>query len=404
MNARSLMPAMISFAMAAAPDLPAQTHGQELLLLNRAALDGGHDLYRSGRAGSAVKTLLAEADSVLHAPLVSVVQKEHLPPSGDRHDYMSIGPYWWPDPTKPDGLPYVRRDGEVNPEYRTYGDHERIGTMIGNVQTLALAYSITREERYALQAVRQVSCWFLEDSTQMHPHLEYAQAIRGVNQGRGIGIIETYGFRHLIDALFILARSKSWTPEIQRGVSAWLSAYLTWLQESPNGKDEAGWKNNHGSAYDVQVVCIARYLGKLDVARRILNEAGTKRIAVQVEPDGSQPLELERTKSWDYSVMNLDALVELAILGDRLGSDLWNFTTSDGRGIRTALNYLIPYSLGKQPWTGTQIVPFKPQRLHFALSWAAVRFNDSTYAAAASALSTDSLQASREQFRIPTAR
>ena len=43
----------------------------------------------------------------------SVMDKQHVPPSGDKHDYMSLGPYWWPDPDKPDGLPYIRRDGEV---------------------------------------------------------------------------------------------------------------------------------------------------------------------------------------------------------------------------------------------------------------------------------------------------
>jgi hypothetical protein len=396
--------AVIPLVLAVVAGFRAQVHSQELLLLNRVALDVARDADRTGRAGTAVRALLAEADNVLQAPLVSVVQKRHLPPSGDRHDYMSLGPYWWPDPTKPDGLPYIRRDGEVNPEYRTFGDNERIGTMVGNVETLALAYAITREERYAQRAVRQVSYWFLEDSTRMNPHLEYAQAIRGVNRGRGIGIIETYGFRHLVDALSILARSASWSPEIQKGVSAWLTSYLTWLQESPNGKDEAGWKNNHGSAYDVQAVCIALFLGKQESARRILDEVGTKRIAVQVEPDGSQPLELERTKSWDYSVMNLDALVELGILGDRLGCDLWNFRTADGRGIRAALDYLLPYATGKFAWTRTQIVPFKRERLHFALSWAAFRFNDSTYATAASALSTDSLRTSRESFRIPTQR
>jgi hypothetical protein len=31
------------------------------------------------------------------------------------HDFFSEGPYWWPDPDNPGG-PYIRRDGEVNPD------------------------------------------------------------------------------------------------------------------------------------------------------------------------------------------------------------------------------------------------------------------------------------------------
>jgi hypothetical protein len=276
-----------------------QASPADVLLLNRGVLDEARRSYRSdpSQVPPAVRRLLGEAEQATAAELVSVIQKQQPPPSRDLHDYMSLGPYWWPDSTKPNGLPYVRRDGEVNPEYRTVGDNERIGQMVDNVQTLALAYAVTEEERYAQRAIRQVTCWFLDDSTHMNPHLEYAQAIKGVNQGRGIGIIETYSFRHLIDAMILLRHSRHWTPEIHRRITGWFTAYLKWLQESPNGKDEAGWKNNHGSAYDVQVSSIALFLGKTDVARRILGEVGTKRFAVQVEPDGSQPLELERTTS-----------------------------------------------------------------------------------------------------------
>ena len=53
-----------------------------------------------------------DAKSALRAGPFSVVEKTNVPPSGDKHDYMSIGPYFWPDPASSNGLPYVRHDGK----------------------------------------------------------------------------------------------------------------------------------------------------------------------------------------------------------------------------------------------------------------------------------------------------
>ena len=374
-----------------------------MLLLNRAALEQARDLYRANRTKltPAVQALLKETEEVLNADLVSVVQKKQAPPSGDKHDYMSLGPYWWPDSTKPEGLPYIRRDGEVNPEYRLVGDNERIADMVDNVSTLALAYAISQDRRYSSRAILQVREWFLNPATKMNPHLEYAQAIKGVNQGRGIGIIETYAFRHLIDAFILLRKSQHWTLDVDKGIHSWFESYLTWLLESPNGKDEAGWKNNHGSAYDVQVSCIALYLGKKEMAQRILKEVGTKRVAVQIEPDGSQPLELERTKSWGYSNMNLDALIELGILAERMGIDLWSFRTEDGRSIRKAIDFMLPYAVGKKKWTWGQIGTFHPGRMYFALTNAAARYKVKSYNDAAGMILDDEVRSSRVMFSLP---
>jgi len=48
----------------------------------------------------AAKYVIREADKYLTTKLVTVMDKPMTPPSGDKHDYMSMGRYWWPDPKK----------------------------------------------------------------------------------------------------------------------------------------------------------------------------------------------------------------------------------------------------------------------------------------------------------------
>jgi Alginate lyase len=63
----------------------------------------------------ALAELERRAVALLELEPPTVVRKQTLPPSGDIHDYLSMAPYWWPNPDTPDGLPWVQRDGDVNP-------------------------------------------------------------------------------------------------------------------------------------------------------------------------------------------------------------------------------------------------------------------------------------------------
>ena len=291
---------------------------------------------------------------------------------------MSIGPYWWPDPEKEDGLPYIRRDGQVNPQYHEH-DIVPLGRMSDAVATLALAYYLTDREPYAAHAARLLRAWFLDPKTRMNPHLQYGQAIPGRCTGRGIGLIETRTFIEVVDAVGMLAGSDSWTGSDQAALQAWFGEFLQWTLESRYGQDEAAAENNHGTWYDAQVASFAMFVGRDDVARRVLSKVPEKRIARQIEPDGRQPLELARTKSFSYSAMNLQGMFTLAVLGQRVGIDLWNFQTSDDRSIRKALDYLAPLADGKVPWQHEQIERMHPESLYPLLRRAAIAYDEPSY-------------------------
>jgi hypothetical protein len=326
----------------------------------------------------AVDKLLCDADAALGTEPLSVVAKPMLPPSGNKHDYMSVGPYWWPNPDTPDGLPYVRRDGEQNPERDNY-DNVGQSKMSGAVQTLATAYFFTGHERYADHAANLLRVWYLDEATRMNPHLEFGQAIPGRCDGRGIGIIDTACLPRLLDAVGMLGASGAWSSADRQGLEAWFGAYLDWLLTHPYGKDERGTHNNHGTWYDVQAVRYALFVGRIELALEILQSDPHNRIARHFDPDGRQPHELARTKSFSYSSMNLSAFFHLASMAGRFDIDLWRFETEDGRGLRRGLDWIVEHAFGGGEWDYPNLTPIKPNGILPLLRLAAAAYDEPAY-------------------------
>ncbi|HJQ79367.1 MAG TPA: alginate lyase family protein [Lacipirellulaceae bacterium] len=352
-----------------------------VFILDAAQLHVAREMLRAGDKvlAPALEQLQRDADAALDAGPFSVVNKDLIPPSGDKHDYLSLAPYWWPDPKSPTGLPYIRRDGERNPEIYKIRNRLDLGEFADAVDTLSLAYYFTADERYADRAALLVRTWFLDPATRMNPNLRFGQGIPGINTGRGVGLIETRMFARVVDSIGLIENSAAWTGEDQRGMRAWFEEFLDWMLESDHGREEAARQNNHGTYYDVQVASFALFLDKRGLAAKVLRDVGDKRIAVQVAPDGRQPLELARTKAWSYSVGNLAGLMTLARLAEHVDVDLWNFKSQDGASIRAAIDFLAPFATQERKWTYQQMGGFDAELLRSLLYKAAVKYPDANY-------------------------
>jgi hypothetical protein len=302
----------------------------------------------------AVQALVEKADAALAREPYSVMQKASTAASGDKHDYVSLARYFWPDPSKPDGLPYVNRDGQVNPEIDLY-DRQPLGQMAADVTTLSLAWYITRNEAYARKAVELLRVWFLDPATRMNPNLEYSQMVPGVNNGKGrcYGLIDSYSFVEMLDGVTLLESSKAFTKRDSRQLKAWFADFLEWFLTSDQGKEESRQKNNHAMAYDVQVVAFACYTGNREAAMAVIDAFSDKRLFTHIEPDGSQPNELWRTLAFHYSIFNVKHMVDMFAFSSKLGSRLHTAVSPDGRTFYKAVDFLTPY-LGKSvtdwPW------------------------------------------------------
>ncbi|MFC9424115.1 alginate lyase family protein [Streptomyces sp. NPDC056987] len=317
----------------------------------RAALHRGDPALRK-----AVTSLTAQADSWLGKGPWTVTDKPRPAPSGDPHDYLSQAPYWWPSQPKtednPWGCPYVQRDGERNPEIDTGTDRPELSKVVGSATTLSLAWYYTGRQRYAEHAARILRTWFLDPATRMNPNLNHGQFIPCKYEGRSIGIIDfSQQYTSVLDALALLdTGAPGWTRSDLAGMRAWNEEFLDWLVNSPFGKEESAAENNHGTFMDMQVAALALATGDRALARRTALDARTKRIDVQIAPDGSQPQELARTRSWHYSTFNLVAYARLAATGRQVGVDLWRYEGPQGQNLRKAVRQLLPTATGAAPW------------------------------------------------------
>lgn len=306
-----------------------------------------------------MSALRAKAEGFMTKECPAVTKRNTKADSGDIHDYASMGPYWWPNPNTESGLPYVRRDGEVNPETK-----EVYSFPFTAVDTLALAAYYFDDDKYAGRAEEFVRVWYLNEDTKMNPNMNYAQFVPGVCRGRGIGLIDCAVSYNFFNAMALLEAMGNISEDVISGVRAWYNEFLDWMLTSEIGLEEDMSPNNHGNWYDAQVIATAMYLGRKTLAKRTLNLNYERRLLKQIEPNGAMPLELARTRGMGYSIYNLNAIFNIANMSRIAPCDIDYWRVERGEGdiaIKCAVDYLIPYILDFSTFPYKQITEFKAE-------------------------------------------
>uniref|UniRef100_UPI0040475291 alginate lyase family protein n=1 Tax=Mariniflexile sp. TaxID=1979402 RepID=UPI0040475291 len=307
--------------------------------------------------------VLKDANDALNYKVDPVTNKTEVPPSKDKHDYISYAPYRWPDPSKPDGLPWIAKDGIINPISRSAGtDFSRKDNFFDAIEKLSWAYYFSDDKKYAEKAMALIKVWYLDPETRVNPNLNFGQGHPGIATGTKAGVHEWDGQSHIITALQMFEAKGILPTDMKSGMSAWFNEYLNWLITEPMAIDAGFTRQNHANHYTFQVVGLMMYLGKHEEAKAVVEDAKTSRIADQITPDGGQPGELGRTKSVSYSNTNLWLMTEIALMGQKLGIDLWKYETEDGRSLKKAYGFMAYYVLNPKEWPKKQISEGGPEK------------------------------------------
>lgn len=300
--------------------------------------------------------ILKRADANLHENPVTVTAFPCERSAGGIHDFYSEGDYWWPDPMNPEG-PYIRRDGQTNPENFVAHRHAmiRLSTLVAN---LTSAYLLTKDKKYIDAALTHIRAWFIDPETKMNPNLLYAQAIKGVTIGRGIGIIDTIHLIEVVQSLLQMEKYGLLSEDDLEGTKRWFSDYVIWLTTHPNGIEEKNAKNNHGTCWVMQVAIFAKYTGNNEILQLCSDRYRNVLLPDQMALDGSFPLELERTKPYGYSLFNLDAMATICQILSTKEDNLWEYTTPDGKSIEKGIDFILPFVRNKSSWQYQQDVMY----------------------------------------------
>ena len=290
-------------------------------------------------------SLIEGADQLLSEEFLYVTDKYYTPPSGDKHDYMSLSRYLWPDST---GAYTIYRDGVTNPEIYNY-DRPKLAAISFASYTLALAYYYTGEEAYASKASELIRGWFLNPETKMNPNMDHAQVAPGVNNGSGQGIIDANDFIPVLDAVSLIYDSPSWTFGDHKRLKEWFFQFSTWLERNYN--TDAYSTTNVSIWMDAQRAIYYLFTEQTD---RLNSNSHippvTDRIGKQFNSQGEQPNEITRARPMHYVYFNLLGYMNLTMIRKNIGKNDrdWQILNSPNYGgLKPAIDLLVSLMQGK---------------------------------------------------------
>lgn len=257
--------------------------------------------------------------------------------------------------------PYVVRDGRVNPDVQTLNGPGAINGISQAVICNAMAYAISNSTVYPRNFVRFIDAFFLDESTRMHPDMNYGQIVRGPgakgSSGTWCGILDLRGIVKVVNGILIMKgmRSPDWTIERDQSMNSWITQYAEWLTQSNLGKEAASRPNNHASFYVSQVAATKLYVGDRNGAAAILKNYFSSQFLDQIAKSGEQPFEAVRTRPFHYRCFGLEAMITNAKLGDELGLNFWTARSRYGATIQTAVDYTM--NIDPKSEDVTELVP-----------------------------------------------
>ncbi len=306
----------------------------------------------------------------------SVVDKEELPHGINPHEYRSLAPFWWPNPASDDGLPYVQHAGKANPEALTDRyDARRFEILSNTVFDLALQYTLTGDMVAGKRAATLLRIWFVTPETAMLPNMDTAGIRPGIGRrfhasgialpmrGTPDGIMESRLLLPLCDAIPLLDDPRLLSHDDMHSIRQWMRAFLHWMDTAPNALTHGGMTDGNGTWNDAVRMALLIFLGDTEAADHLLRSRTMPRINVQFAPDGSQPWALVRGDSLSESLGNLEAWAAIAIMGQRLGVEVWHHSTPEGASVSGGWDFVQRYHDNLRRWPWPQHPPLEPSRL-----------------------------------------
>ncbi len=279
----------------------------------------------------------------------------------NRHNYISLATYYWPNPDTPSGLPYILKDGYSNPEGELYDKDKLRETAFISYYQLLLYY-LTDDKKYYYSVKRRLNVFFLYKDTYMFPNMNHGQLIKGKNLGRGIGIIDfSANMSYAIYLLKTLYNLNYIEEDFYYSMKKWLKKFLNWLKNSKIGLEEKATLNNHGTMYDFLLFILHDIFKEEADIKDLVYSFIEYRLKLQMSSDGSLPLELKRTKSKSYSLMGLKGMLDIATIVKDYGFDLYDLSWLEQNlniSLEKGISFILDNLIKEDKWPYSQVTYF----------------------------------------------